>query len=264
MEKQFDYKGAQINYTVQGKGRTIVFLHGFLCNHRVWRTYTEHLTDKFRVICIDLPGHGKSDSIGYLHSMELMADCIYELLRSIKARKVHLVGHSMGGYISLAFLEKYPDNCKSVTLFNSSAQADDEARKQDRSRSIGIIKKNPSLFKKLVVPNLFYTDNKPFKREIKTVLKMADEASPKGIVACQEGMKIRGNREMVVQFAPCPIHYIIGRYDQVNPVKEIEEEIQRGEKTTYYIAEEGGHMCMYEDKLKSLSSLIGFIKSVES
>lgn len=261
MEKFFDFKGAKIHFTEEGKGKkTLVFLHGFLCNHRIWKPYIKELKSKYRIINIDLPGHGKSESIGYLHSMELMADMVFDLLRSLKVRRSNIIGHSMGGYVGLAFLEKYPDNCKSLVLFNSSSRADSEQRKSDRSRAIDVIKKNQDLYVKTVVPNLFYTEKKPFKRDINTVLAMALESSHQGIVACQEGMKIRANREIIVHFAACPIHYIIGTNDQILKIDQMLEESSIGEKTSRFISESGGHMCMYEDKEACLNSLSDFLK----
>ena len=261
MTKFFDFKGANIHYTDEGNGKTLVFLHGFLCNHRIWKSFIKDLKSKYRVINIDLPGHGKSDSIGYLHSMELMADVVFELLRSLKVRKSNLIGHSMGGYVALAFLEKYPDNCKSLCLFNSSARSDSPERQADRTRAISVIKKNHELYVKTVVPNLFYTEKKPFKRDINTVLGMALETSHQGIVASQEGMKIRANREIIVHFAPCPIHYIIGENDQILKYPEMKQESTLGEKTSHYTVKNGGHMCMYEDKAESFKSLFNFLKT---
>lgn len=261
MDKFFDFKGAKIHYTDEGKGKSVVFLHGFLCNHRIWKPYIKELKSKYRIINIDLPGHGKSDSIGYLHSMELMADVVFELLRVLKVRRTSIVGHSMGGYVGLAFLEKYPDNCKSLCLFNSSARADSEERKADRTRAIKVIKQNHELYIKTVVPNLFYTDKKPHQRDINTVLGMALETSHQGIVASQEGMKIRANRDIIVHFSPCPVHYIIGSNDQILKHSEMLDESQSGESVTRYISKDGGHMCMYEDKNGSFNSLLGFLKS---
>ncbi len=260
MSRFFDFKGAQIHYTIEGKGKPLIMLHGFLCNHRIWKPYNAVLKKKYKVISIDLPGHGKSDSIGYLHSMELMADMVFELVRSLGIRKVNIVGHSMGGYVGLAYLEKYPDNCKTLCLFNSSARSDSEERKADRTRAIKVIKQNHQLYLKTVVPNLFYTDNKPFKREIRTVLTMAEESSHQGIVASQEGMKIRANREIIIHFSPCKVHYILGKNDPILKFEEMDEESSTGENTSRFIAENGGHMCMYEAKAESLNSLTEFLK----
>ena len=260
MDQVFQHKGANIHYYDQGKGQTVVLLHGFLCSSKIWKDYVQELKKKYRVIVPDLPGHGKSDSIGYLHSMELMADCVFELLRSLKVRKAQFVGHSMGGYIALALLEKYPDNCKSVTLFNSTAADDPEEKKRDRGRAIEVIKTNYSLYISQVIPNLFYTGKKPFKRQITSVMEMAKEASQKGVIACQEGMKLRSNREIIVRFAACPVHYIIGKNDSVLKYQEIISQAEESEKVTYYLSENGGHMCMYEDKEAVFQSLSSFLK----
>lgn len=260
MDQVFQYKEANIYYSDQGKGQTVVFLHGFLCSSKIWKDYAQELKKRYRVIIPDLPGHGKSDSIGYLHSMELMADCIFELLRNLKIRKAQYIGHSMGGYIALAILEKYPDNCKSVTLFNSTASDDPEEKKTDRSRAIEVIKKNYKLYISQVVPNLFYTEKKPLKRQISNLMQIAKEASKKGVIACQEGMKLRSNREIVVRFSACPIHYIIGKKDTILKYQDIINQTEGQEQVSYYLSEDGGHMCMYEDKEAVFQSLSSFLK----
>jgi len=102
MTKYVDFKQGKIRYTDSGKGRVVVFLHGFLESLEMWRFY-QNLPNYIRKICIDLPGHGKSDNFGYVHSMELMAEGVRAVLKNEGIRKVVVVGHSMGGYVGLAF-----------------------------------------------------------------------------------------------------------------------------------------------------------------
>src|SRR5690606_33729582 len=103
------YKNIAINYTDQGKGTAVVLLHGFLENLHMWDSLKNELSRKYRVIAIDLLGHGKTDCLGYIHSMEDNADCVHAVLSELRIRKAVLAGHSMGGYIALAFAELYPD-----------------------------------------------------------------------------------------------------------------------------------------------------------
>lgn len=260
VENTIKYKGANISYSEQGKGSCLVFLHGFLGSSSIWSSFIKDLKQSFRVIAIDLPGHGNSESIGYLHSMELMADCVFEVLRTLKVRKAQIIGHSMGGYVALAFLEKYPDNCKSITLFNSTADCDSDSKKADRTRSIDVIKKNFSLYVHQVIPMLFYTEKKPHKRAISTALQMGLSASKKGVIACQEGMKIRANRELIVRFSPCPVLYLIGKHDPVLNYNDLISQANQSEQASYFLSESGGHMCMYEDQGECLSALKSFLK----
>jgi len=96
---------------------------------------------KNRVITIDLLGHGNSECLGYIHSMEDNADMIHEILSELRIRKAIFVGHSMGGYVALAFAELYPETVKGIVLLNSTSRADSEERKLNRDRAIKVVKK---------------------------------------------------------------------------------------------------------------------------
>ncbi|HWS59814.1 MAG TPA: alpha/beta fold hydrolase, partial [Flavobacterium sp.] len=130
------YKNTKIAYTDQGKGTAIVLLHGFLENQSMWNAYISDFSKKNRVITIDLLGHGATECLGYIHSMEDQADMIHHVLHDLKIRKAVFIGHSMGGYIALAFAELYPDSMKGLVLLNSTSRADSDERKINRDRAI--------------------------------------------------------------------------------------------------------------------------------
>ena len=109
MIKTYLYKKATVTFSDTGKGRVVVLLHGFLGSHQIWEQTISFLSKSFRVIAIDLPGHGSSDCIGYIHTMELQAKCIKAVMDCLRLKKYVLVGHSMGGYAALAFAELFPD-----------------------------------------------------------------------------------------------------------------------------------------------------------
>jgi len=107
MENTFQYKNISISYAVSGKGSAVVLLHGFLENKTMWHKIKKVLSKKYKVVSIDLLGHGKTESLGYVHTMEDQAEMIKAVLNHLKLRKYVLIGHSMGGYISLAFAKKF-------------------------------------------------------------------------------------------------------------------------------------------------------------
>ncbi|MGB0892059.1 MAG: alpha/beta fold hydrolase, partial [Flavobacteriaceae bacterium] len=131
-----EYKGANIFYTDQGKGTAIVLLHGFLENSTMWNNFVANVSKNHRVICIDLLGHGKTECLGYVHTMEDMSDAVEAVLNHLKIRRSIFIGHSMGGYVALAFAEHFPDNVKGLCLLNSTTRTDSEERKKLRSRAI--------------------------------------------------------------------------------------------------------------------------------
>ncbi len=134
------YKNTKITYTDQGKGTAVVLLHGFYENKEMWNAFVPEFSKKHRIITIDLLGHGQTECLGYVHSMEDQADMVHHVLHELKIRKAVLVGHSMGGYIALAFAELYPDAMKGLVLLNSTSRADSDERKANRDRAIIAVK----------------------------------------------------------------------------------------------------------------------------
>ncbi|MBE0423984.1 MAG: alpha/beta fold hydrolase, partial [Lutibacter sp.] len=138
----FLYKNAKIHFTSTGIGSAVVLIHGFLENSLMWQEVSQELSKRNRVICIDLLGHGKTGNLGYIHSMEDQAQMVKAVLNHLKVRKYILVGHSMGGYVALAFAKLFPSNVKGLCLMNSTALPDSEEKKLNRDRAIKAVKQN--------------------------------------------------------------------------------------------------------------------------
>jgi len=253
------FKNINVSFTDQGKGRAVVFLHGFLGSKLIWKDFVGELSKTQRIITVDLLGHGSTDCLSYVHTMEEMAEAVEEVLSHLKLRKYFLVGHSLGGYVSLALAENNPDNIKGLILFNSTAKADTLEKKKDRLRAINVVKRNARIFVNEAIPKLFYTGKKPYKREIERAKKIALTTSKQGVVAALEGMRVRLDREIVLKFAPYSVLFIIGKEDIVLPYKELEQQAKLSEKSSYFLLENVGHMGMYEAKKETLSVIKQFV-----
>jgi len=121
-----------LNFEKKGDGKeTLVLLHGFMENISIWSDLEKHLSKDFTLLKIDLPGHGQSDILAEVHTMEMMAEEVKKVLDHQNLNKIHLLGHSMGGYVSLAFAEKFPEYLKSLTLFFSTYFPDDAEKKKN-------------------------------------------------------------------------------------------------------------------------------------
>ena len=242
------FRNANIHCYTEGKGRCIVLLHGFLGSSEVWKYIVPYLSSSFKVICIDLPGHGKSDCIGYAHSMELMADAVYAVLKHFKIKKCVLVGHSMGGYVSLAFAQKYSEFVKGLCLFHSTAYPDSEEKKKDRNRAIKIIKTNPKLFIQPMIKNLFSKKLLPYlSNELKLATKIAMQTPVQGIIAALVGMRDRPSYLPVIKYAPFPVMMIIGKYDNVLPANILLEQCEMIPHKTCLFLEYEGHFGQLEN-----------------
>jgi pimeloyl-ACP methyl ester carboxylesterase len=256
-----NYKNINISITEEGKGTTIVLLHGFLENKSMWNSFIPTLIKKNRVITIDLLGHGETDCLGYVHLMEDQADMIHAVLHDLKIRKTVLIGHSMGGYIALAFAEMYPDFVKGLVLLNSTSRADSDERKINRDRAIKAVKQNYTNFVRLSINNLFSEDNQErLSEQIEKVKREALKTPLQGIVAALEGMKIRKDREVILHFAPYPIQLILGKKDAVLVYDDNIDQIEgtKVQLTTF----PDGHMSHIENETKLKKVLQDFLKKI--
>ncbi|MXO06428.1 alpha/beta fold hydrolase [Flavobacterium sp. HBTb2-11-1] len=241
------YKNTTISYSDSGKGNAIVLLHGFLENKKMWKEYVDFFSEKYRVITIDLLGHGESEPLGYVHEMEDNANVVNEVLKNIKIEKAIIVGHSMGGYVALAFAELYPDKIQKLALLNSTSKEDSEERKLNRTRAIKAVKQNYASFVSLAIANLFSENNRTrLAEEIEKVKTEALKTPLQGIIASQEGMKIRKDREWILKENRFPVLLILGKKD---PVLNYEENLSQIEDTTAELVSfEDGHMSQIENK----------------
>lgn len=260
MSTYFVHKNAKIHYSVIGKGKAVVLLHGFLENSSMWNSVSQELSKKYKVICIDLLGHGKTENTGYIHSMEDQANMVKAVLNHLKLRKYILIGHSMGGYVGLAFSKLFPQNIKGLCLMNSTALADTSEKKINRNRAIEAVKQNHKTFVRIAIPMLFSEKNRTlFPSEIKEVTNEALKISPQGIIAALEGMKIRENNTSIYKVATFPMLMIIGKQD---PALDYASLINQTKNTNVKVVEfPDGHMSHIENKDDLIKPLFEFIKA---
>jgi pimeloyl-ACP methyl ester carboxylesterase len=259
--KDILYKNTKISYSDTGKGTAIVLLHGFLENKTMWQDFIPELSLKNRIITIDLLGHGETECLGYVHSMEDNADVVHEVLSSLRIRKAILVGHSMGGYVALAFAELYPDYMKGLFLLNSTSRADSYERQTNRDRAVVCVKQNYGAFVSMSIANLFAEDNRErLAGEIEKVKEQALKTPLQGIVAALEGMKIRKDREVILHFAPYPMQLVLGKKDGVLIYEDSLDQIEgtKVELTTF----PDGHMSHIENEKELMKVLLHFLKKV--
>ena len=261
MLKTAFYKGEKISFSDTGKGRAIVLLHGFLGSHRVWESTRENLSKSYRVIAIDLPGHGATPCIGYAHSMDLMAKSVKAVVDELKLKKYVMVGHSMGGYVSLAFADLFPDNLKGLCLYNSTAYADNNEKKSDRLKAIQLVKTSKILYTKSTIRSLFATKNlKYLKEEVSFASAIAKQTSRRGIVSALHGMRDRQSRDMILGMVHYPIMMVIGEQDTMLPVAGLLEQAQAIKNKTILYLEHDGHFGFLESPKQSHKALRAFFR----
>ena len=259
MQSNFTYKNIAIGYSCFGKGPSIVLLHGFLENRFMWNDVIGELSSSYRIVCIDLLGHGESGQLGYVHSMEDQANMVKTLLDFLRLRKYIMLGHSMGGYVALNFAMKHPDNLKGLCLMNSTALPDSALKKENRERAIKAVRQNHRTFIKLAIPMLFAEKNRKFfTTEINTIISEALKMSPRGIVAALRGMKERTDSTEIYHKDLFPIMLIVGEED---PALEYHSLVRQVRNTkVQFINLPGGHMSHIENYSVFLKSITVFFR----
>lgn len=257
--KLLTYKNINLAYSETGKGTAIVLLHGFLENSSMWDFFVAEYSKKYRVITIDLLGHGETECLGYVHTMEEMADAVYAVLHELRIRKAIFMGHSMGGYVALAFAELYPDMMKGIVLQNSTSRADSDERKVNRDRAIKAVKLNAEAFVRMSIANLFDEElRERLADDIEHLREQAVKTPLQGIVAALEGMKIRKDREVILHFAPYPILLVLGKHDQSLIYTEHADQVDGTDVKLFTYPY--GHMSHIENRKELLKETLEFFK----
>jgi pimeloyl-ACP methyl ester carboxylesterase len=263
MKSFIDFKGKKIYCQVTGKGPVILLLHGFLESGEIWKSYARRLGESFRVVTIDLPGHGKSEVLNSVETMDEMADVVRQVLKSLEITSCLIIGHSMGGYVTLAFAEKYPRIVKGFALFHSQAAADNPEARSNRDRTIAIVKKDHHGFIRNFIPDLFDPENvKKFGKEIEWMKELADNTPKEGIIAALEGMKNRPDRRHVLINAKVPVLFIIGKNDKRIPMETILPQTILPGHSEVLLLDYVGHMGFIEASGVTFSSVKSFAERV--
>jgi pimeloyl-ACP methyl ester carboxylesterase len=266
MEKSIAIKNSRIHYHVSGNGTPVVLVHGFAEDHDVWRYQHVALSKHYQLIIPDLPGSGKSDSIDDM-SIDGMADCIKQIIdQAFSATEalagVFMIGHSMGGYIMLAFAEKYPEMLLGMALFHSTAYEDSAEKKATRQRGITFIQTHGSYeFIKQSAPNLF-TENYRIKNNaiLEEMIARYSSFDSLALTAYYEAMILRPDRTTVLQSFNKPILFIIGKNDKAIPFEESMKQSHIPQLAFIEIMENAAHMGMWEEKEKSNEVLLSFLQ----
>lgn len=241
------YQGTKIYYSSTGAGNPLVLLHGFLESGKIWEDLSAEFSKQRQIICIDFPGHGSSGTIGDIHTMELLAEIVLAVLQELRVEKADFLGHSMGGYVSLAFLEKYPEKVQKIVLVNSTPAPDTEERKTNRDRSVNVINKNKHAFISMAISNLLSRENNlKFQKEVNSLKEEAYNFPTKGLTNSLKGMKNRTDRTSVLKDFSGDKYIVAGKQD---PILN-HEEIRKLSKTcqTTFVSLADGHLSYIENK----------------
>ncbi len=231
-----------------GKGFPVVFLHGFCESNQIWNNLSDELSNTFRIICPDLPGFGQSPLPDHKFSLEEIGDSIVSWLKGKDISKCIVIGHSLGGYISLEILRKHPDFVNAIGLFNSSAFGDAEDKKENRSKLIEFIDGyGVEPFIKTFVPSLFYPETaKKHQKTIKEISEQGLKVNPESVKNYAAAMRDREDSMDLIKKHHDRILLIAGEFDQNVPIEKSKEMAGFLDNGNSHILPFSAHMSLFE------------------
>jgi 3-oxoadipate enol-lactonase len=249
----------EIAYKDSGSGETVVLLHGFCGSISYWDKVIPLLSNEYRVIAMDLRGHGNSSSNVSPFTIDDMAKDVKELLESLQLGQIYLFGHSLGGYITLSLAEHYPEKLKGYGLIHSTAFPDTEEGKKGRENAVNSIEKSGlDQFIDGLVPKLFSDESLLNLREdVDKTKQIGYSTNIKAAQSTLLAMKSRPDRTELLSRKDIPLLLVAGALDKIIPVKNTisveEEHIQTK------VIQTSGHMSMYENPDELVETIREFL-----
>jgi len=248
VEKTILYQTKKIFYRTIGSGDPVMLVHGFGEDGNVWDKQVEYLKVKYRLIVPDLPGSGQSEMINDM-SMEGMAEVLHSIIHEEHIDKCTVIGHSMGGYITLALVEGYWNHVDAFGLFHSSAFADTEEKKETRKKGIGFIKQQGAFeFLRTTTPNLFSPNSKEqIPDSINNFIESLKGFTPEALISYYEAMINRPDRTSILKNTKNSVLFIAGEHDNAIPINDVLKQCHLPEKSYIHVLKKSGHMGMMEE-----------------
>lgn len=241
--------------------KCVVLLHGYLESMYVWDDFAPLLTPSVRVITVDIPGHGISEVKGEVHTMEMVADVLHEMLKSLEIERVTMVGHSMGGYVALAFCARYPEQLDGLVLLSSTPNPDTEAKRENRRREIALVRAGKKDALARVAPEAGFAEQN--RRRLRSYIDDLTECvhitEDDGIVALLGGMMERVDQNEMLRKSAVPQLFILGKKDGYIPVEVAEEIVANHPQAQVAWLEESGHMGFIEEPEACAEALLKFV-----
>lgn len=252
-----------ISYKVTGNGEAVILLHGFGEDSNVWNKQVDFLEQNYMLILPDIPGSGASELTEDV-TMEGIAEVIKLIAEEEGLDHFVLIGHSMGGYATLAFAEKYQSYLKGFGLFHSSAYADNEEKKESRKKGIESINEHGAdEFVKTSAPTLFSDTTKEQKPHlIEAFLNSLPAFSKQALVAYYEAMIQRPDRTEILSQTKLPVLFILGEHDKAVPFEDSLKQSSLPATSFVTILNDSGHMGMLEETEKSNQALQEFLSGI--
>jgi pimeloyl-ACP methyl ester carboxylesterase len=257
----------RLAYSDDGPGPAVVLLHGFPLSRAMWVEQLSGIGSIYRVIAPDLRGHGESPAPEGVYTMDEMADDVVELLDSLSiSQPIVLGGLSMGGYVALSLVVRYPDRVRGLMLFDTRAGADTPEAAQNREASARavLVKDSAKDVVDAMIPKLFdpiTLEQRP--ERVEPLRAVMESNTPRGIAGALRGMAIRPDRRAELPGIQVPTLVLVGEHDLITPPAEAKALAAAIPNAQLEVIPESGHMAPYENPAAANSVILRFLKSLE-
>lgn len=254
----------------RGAGKpAIVLLHGYLETLYIWSEFAAKLEKHYRVIVLDLPGHGLTDSAPggpdgqSVNTMEFCAEVVRDVLDKCLVDKAFIGGHSLGGYIALMCCNLYPDRFEKLILFNSTPFADLPEKSEDRKREIGVIRAGKlETLAAYSIPRMYHPDQlRAHDDKIRETLELCETHFPEGIVASILGMMVRPSQEEWLKQTSIPVMMFGGDQDPFIPIEVFNKMKTLFPKVQFVLQPGTGHLSFIEEETKTSEAVCLFLEN---
>lgn len=266
MEGYIELPICTIRYRLSGQGPVVILVHGYLESSEIWDDFVPELESDFSVLRIDLPGHGKSVCKLQTISMELMADSISAVMSHLSVKKAFFIGHSMGGYVGLAFAERYPNLLTGLCMLHSIPNADTSEKHQSRINDVEVVRnggKKDIVY--LSIPRLFANQNlEKMDDLVDKSIQIALSTSDQGIIGALNGMALRPDRNHIVDIVNFPVFFVFGKHDNLISAEVVASLAERHKNARTVFLNNSGHMGFIEEKDQTIAVIKSFLTQVLS
>jgi pimeloyl-ACP methyl ester carboxylesterase len=266
--RSFEFDNRQMGYVKTGAGPAVILLHGFGEDHHIFNSTVTALEKTYTVYTPDLLGTGMSpiNRFPSNFSIEYVADSTAALIQHEKIENCILLGHSMGGYVTLAFAKKYPQYLKGFGLLHSTALPDTPIKIENRLRGITFIEKfGAATFLETTAPNLFGTyTQKNHPQLITDFIQSIPAFSNEALTSYYQAMMARPNLTLVLETTPLPVLFILGDQDIPVALEDTLPQTKMPQTAYLYVLENCGHMGMLEQPIHFNKALLGFLDKVNA
>lgn len=246
----------------EGRGPSLIFLHGFCDSSELWRDFIRPFVSGYRVLTIDLPGFGKSNLPRTPFAIDQVADSIGTWMKGMQLQKSVIIGHSLGGYVGLGILAKYPELVSGIGLFHSTPYADSEERKKVRKKVIVFVRKNGvKPFLENFIPGLFLDKADP---HIPETLARSLSTTPEALIGYSEAMRDRQDRSKLLVQSNIPVLLIGGTGDSLIPIESLQKLSKKSKKFVFHELPSVGHMGIFEARMQCQGIISRFAETVSS